>query len=131
LLSDNYNFKEDTMAGTAEQTGFGRLEDFISFAKTGAKIQTDVDLRKQFASQKVHPGNSEEMKHEMDMYFLSAVYTFKIGDDKRQVLKVYVLASAGESQDDAKVNMQIANARLREDYKRLNDVNISFEQRFF
>ncbi len=119
------------MAGTAEHTGFGRLEDFISFARTGAKIQTEIDLRKQFVSQKVHPGNTEEMKGEMDMYLLSAVYTFKIGSDKRQVSKVYVLASAVESADDAKINVQIANDRLREDYKRLKDVSVSFEEKFF
>ncbi len=119
------------MAGTAELTSFGRLEDFISFAKTGAKIDADINTGKQFVSQKVHPGNTEEMKHELDMYLLSAVFTFKVGSDKRQVSKVYVLASAEESADDAKINLQIANARLREDYKRLRDVNVSFEERFF
>ncbi|HTZ18299.1 MAG TPA: hypothetical protein VMB78_07650 [Dissulfurispiraceae bacterium] len=119
------------MAGTIEETGFGRLEDFISFAKTGTKLGVHVDLTKQFVSQRVHPGNNEEMKGEMDMYFLSAVYNFKVGGDVRKVSKVYMLASAGESSDEAKINAQIANARLREDYKRLNDVGIAFDEKFF
>ena len=119
------------MSATMEGSGFGRLEDFISFAKTGTKISTDIDLAKQFMSQKVHPGNSEEMKGEMDMYFLSAVYNFKIGGDLRKVSKVYMLSSAAESGDNSRINAQIANARLREDYKRLKDVGIAFDEKFF
>jgi hypothetical protein len=119
------------MPKTSDTPGFGRLEDFISFAKTGAKIHASVDLQKQFVSQKIHPGNTEEMKDEMDMYLLTAVYTFKIGGDSRKVSKVYMFASGGEPADDAKIGVQIANARLREDYKRLIDVNISVEETFF
>jgi hypothetical protein len=119
------------MSGAAEQTGFGRLEDFISFAKTGAKIQTRIDLLKQFVSQKVHPGDTEEMKGEVDMYLLSAVFNFGIGSDNRKVSKIYMFGSAGESADDTKIHVQIANARLKEDYKRLKDVNLAFEERYF
>ena len=119
------------MAAASEQTGFGRLEDFISFAKTGAKIRTAVALKKQFVSQKVHPGDTEEMKGEVDMYLLSAVFTFNIGNDERSVSKIYMFGSSGEATDDAKVHVHIANARLKDDYKRLKDVNLSFEESYF
>ncbi|HMK60022.1 MAG TPA: hypothetical protein VK452_02615 [Dissulfurispiraceae bacterium] len=119
------------MATSAELTGLGRLEDFISFAKTGSKINASVDLNKRPISQKVHPGNSEEMNSELDMYLLIADYKFKVGGDSRMVSKVYLLGSSAESIDESKVQVNIANARLKEDYNRLKNVNISFEERFF
>jgi hypothetical protein len=119
------------MATAAEGTGFGRLEDFISFAKTGAKIHASVDLCKQFVSQKVHPGNSEEMHREVDMYLLAADFTFPIGGDTRKVAKVYLIGSPTESIEDSRVQVNIANARLREDYKRLKDVNIAIAEKFY
>ena len=119
------------MATSTEHTGLGRLEDFISFAKTGAKISAAVELHKQFVSQKVHPGNSEEMHTEVDMYLLTADFNFKIAGDSRKVTKVYLLGSSTESVDDSRVQINIANARLREDYKRLKDVNIVLEEKLY
>jgi hypothetical protein len=119
------------MATTFEQTGLGRLEDFISFAKTGAKIDAKVVINRDCVAQKVHPGNSEESHREVDMYLLTADFTFRIGSDNRKVTKVYVIGSSAESMEDSKVQISIANARLREDYKRLKSVNISFEEKFF
>jgi hypothetical protein len=46
------------MATPSELTGFGRLEDFIVFAKSGAKFNAAVDLQKQSVAQKTHPGHS-------------------------------------------------------------------------
>jgi hypothetical protein len=39
--------------------------------------------------------------------------------------------SVGASTDEAKVDTSIANARLEEDYKRLRDVNIVIDEKFF
>jgi len=119
------------MAITTEQTGLGRLEDFISFAKTGTKIAAAVNLHKHAVSQKVHPGNSEEMHSEIDMYLLTGDFKFKLGGDNRTVTKVYLIGSPAESIDESKVQVNIANARLKEDYKRLKDVNIMIEEKFF
>ncbi|MGO9378203.1 MAG: hypothetical protein ACLPN1_04005 [Dissulfurispiraceae bacterium] len=119
------------MVTAAEQTGLGRLEDFISFAKTGAKISATVELHKQSVSQKVHPGNNEEMHREVDMYLLTSDFTFKIGNDSRKVTKVYLIGASTESVDDSRVQVNIANARLKEDYKRLNSVNIAIEEKFY
>jgi len=119
------------MATPLDLTGVGRLEDFIVFAKSGAKFGTSVELQKQFVTQKAHPGHSEEGKDELDMVLLSALFTFKVGGDDRKVSKVYMLSSIGASSDEAKIDISIANARLKEDYKRLRDVNIAIDEKFF
>ena len=119
------------MVTATEQTGLGRLEDFISFAKTGTKIDATVELHKQFVSQKVHPGNSEEMNSEVDMYLLTADFSFKLGTDSRKVTKVYLIGSPAESIEDSRVQANIANARLKDDYKRLKGVNIAFVEKFY
>jgi hypothetical protein len=127
----HYPYKEVTMATPSDVSGFGRLEDFIVFAKSGAKFSASVDLQRQPVAQKAHPGHSEEGKDELDMIILSALFTFKVGNDYRKVAKVYMLSSSGESADEAKVDTSIANARLKEDYKRLTDVNIALDEKFF
>jgi hypothetical protein len=119
------------MTTAAEQTGLGRLEDFISFAKTGARIDAAVELHKQFVSQKVHPGNSEEMHREVDMYLLTADFNFKLGSDNRKVTKVYLIGSSSELMEESRVQINIANARLMDDYKRLKGVNIAFVEKFY
>ena len=119
------------MATASDLTGYGRLEDFIVFAKSGARCSASVDLQKQLVTQKAHPGHSEEGKAELDMMLLSALFTFKVGSDVRKVAKVYMLSSIGASADEAKVDISIANARLKEDYKRLRDVNIGIDEKFF
>ena len=125
------SYKEVNMATPSELTGYGRLEDFIVFAKSGAKFNSSVELQKQLVAQKAHPGHSEEGKDELDMVLLSALFTFKVGSDDRKVAKVYMLSSVGASTDEAKVDTSIANARLEEDYKRLRDVNIVIDEKFF
>jgi hypothetical protein len=119
------------MATASDVSGFGRLEDFIVFAKSGAKCSASVDLEKQLVTQKAHPGHSEEGKDELDMIILSALFTFKVGSDYRKVAKVYMLSSGSSSADEVKVDTSIANARLKEDYKRLIDVNIAIDEKFF
>ena len=119
------------MVTAAEQTGLGRLEDFISFAKTGTKIDATVELHKQFVAQKVHPGNSEEMNREVEIYLLTADFNFNLGTDSRKVTKVYLIGSPAESLEDSRVQVNIANARLMDDYKRLKGVNIAFVEKFY
>ncbi len=108
-----------------------RLEDFIALAKEGKNIKAEIKLRKQMMKQKVHPEETEEMRDEIDMYLLIGDFIFMIDDQSYTVSKVYVLGSMGEPQDAAKVNRSIANERLKMDYKRLKEVNIMFEERFF
>ncbi len=108
-----------------------RLEDFIALTKEGKDVNVEVNLRKQIVSQKVHPGDTEEMKGEIDMYLLVGDYTFSVGNWKKLVSKIYVYGSIEESLNDAKINKSIANERLKMDYKRLQDAKITFEEKYF
>ena len=110
---------------------FGRIEDVIAFAREGKDVQAEIELRKQVVTQKVHPGDTEDMKSEIDMYLLIGVYTFWIEKEVKQVSKVYMYGSLEEPPGVFWVNVNIANARLKMDYQRLKDVKIAFEEKYF
>ena len=110
---------------------FGRIEDFIALAREGKDVKAEVELRKQILTQKVHPGDTEDMKSEIDIYLLIGVYTFRTGNEIRHVSKVYVYGVLEETRGVFWVNVNIANARLKIDYQRLRDANIAFEEKYF
>ena len=110
---------------------FGRIEDFITLARQGRGVSATIELRKQILTQKVHPGVTEDMKSEIDMYLLIGIYTFRTGNDIGQVSKVYVYGVLEESPGVFWVNVNIANARLKMDYQRLKDAKIAFEEKYF
>ncbi len=109
----------------------GRIEDFIDLAKEGKDVHVEIELEKQVVAQKVHPGDTADMKREIDMYLLIGAYTFRVGKDVKQVSKVYVYGSLDEPPGIFMVNTNIANARLKMDYKRLRDANIKVEEKYF
>jgi len=128
------------MADVFETGDFGRIEDFIALAKLGKKVEMTVELRKQLVAQKVHPGDTEEMKGEISMYLLIGDFTFNVGGheslivirqklipDVKNVSKVYMF----ESLDASNVNKNIANERLKVDYQRLKIANITFKEKYF
>lgn len=119
------------MAEVSEIGDYGRIEDFIALAKEGKDVQVAIDLKKQVVAQKVHPGITEDMKDEVDMYLLTADYVFKVGKDMKLVSKVYMFGSSDESPDAVKVNKSIANARLKMDYQRLRGAKITFEEKYY
>ena len=108
-----------------------RIEDFIALAKEGKDVKGLIELRNQPVSQKIHPGDTEELKGELDMYLLFGDYTFMIGSWKKVISKIYMYGSTGELLNDTKINKSIANERLKLDYQRLKDVNIHFEEKYF
>ena len=108
-----------------------RIEDFIDLAKEGKDVHVEIELEKQVVAQKVHPGNTEDMKREIDMYLLIGAYTFSVGKDVKQVSKVYVYGSLDEPPGVFLANTNIANARLKADYRRLKDANIKVEEKYF
>jgi len=112
-------------------SNFGRLEDFIKMAKTGTTVNASVDLQKQFVIPKNHPDDNYKIRGESEMYLLSAIFTFKYGNEERKVSKVYLMGSAGEASEDSRVHKNITNARLKEDYKRMKNANISIEEIYF
>lgn len=108
-----------------------RLEDFIGIAKTGKEVKAEISLRKEIVTQKIHPQTTEEMKSELDMYLLIADYIFKVDKDSTTISKIYMHGSVGEPLADAKVAVNIANARLKMDYERLKSAGITFEEKYF
>jgi hypothetical protein len=123
------------MAGGNGKGELGRIEDFIALAKEGKDVNVAINLKKQLVTQKA--GDTEDLKREIDMYLFMAIYTFSaiynFGAEKQvnQISKVYMLAFSEESPDDLKINTSIANARLKMDYQRLKDANITFEEKYF
>jgi len=110
---------------------FGRIEDFIALAGEGKEIHAEVELRKQLVIQKVHPGATEDMKREIDMYLLIGAYTFRVGKEVKEVSKVYMYGSLEEPPSIFWVNTNIANTRLKADYRRLRDAKITLEEKYF
>jgi hypothetical protein len=108
-----------------------RIEDFIALAKEGKDVHVEIELEKQVVAQKVHPDETEDMKVEIDMYLLIGSYTFRVGKEVKQVSKVYVYGSLEEPAGVFLVNTNIANARLKMDYKRLREANINVEEKYF
>jgi hypothetical protein len=119
------------MAGGNGKGELGRIEDFIALAKEGKDVKVTINLKKQLVTQKVPPGDTGDLKREIDMYLFMAIYTFSakynFGAEKQvnQISKVYMLAFSEESPDNLKINTAIANARLKMDYQRLKDENIT------
>lgn len=119
------------MAEVSGKSELVRIEDFIALSREGKEINVEIELRKQLVTQKVHPEETEDMRSEIDMYLLLGNYTFKVGNEVKKVSKVYMYGSTEESLNDAKINISIANERLRMDYKRLMDANITIQEKYF
>lgn len=119
------------MERTVDQIQTVRLEDFITSAEDGKNVHVGIDLRKEKVVQKVHPEETEEMNDEIHMYLLVGEYTFQVEGTSRNVPKVYVIGSTGESLVAASGNKNIANQRLRMDYQRLRDAGMTFEEKYF
>lgn len=114
-----------------EQDELVMLEDFIRLSKEGEDIRVSVELRKQYIPVKVHPSHTEEAKTETESYLLIGEYTCSVGEEVHRVPKVYVFGSAEESLHAAKMHKNIANERLKRDYRRLKEAKIQVEERYF
>jgi hypothetical protein len=119
------------MADIIEQGARGRLEDFIVLAEKGIHITLEIALRKQIITEKIHPEQTEDMRGDIDRYLLQGNFAFKAGGEEVTVLKVYVFGSMEETREESNVNKNIANERLKMDYKRLRASGIEFEEKFF
>jgi hypothetical protein len=110
---------------------FGRLEDFISLAKQGQHIQVSIDLKKQIVIPKVNRGESGNVKIESEFYVLLGEYSFYVEGNVKKVSKPYMYGVSEESTNIVLIEKQIANERLKMDFNRLREANITFEERFF
>ena len=107
------------------------LEDFIQLAKEGEDVGVSVELRKQYIPVKVHPAHTQEGKSETESYLLVGDFTCSVGEEVHKVPKVYVFGSAEESLEAGKMHKNIANERLKRDYRRLRDAKMKVEEKFF
>ncbi len=118
------------MAGTTAKE-LPRIEDFIQLANEGKEVKVIVNLGKQTVLQRVHPNETTGCEDTVQMYLLSADYTFRAGDLEKVVSKPYIYASSEETLSDSRINKNIANDRLKQDYRRLKSANIEFEEKYF
>jgi hypothetical protein len=107
------------------------LEDFIRLAKEGEDVRVSVKLRKLNIPAKVHPAHTEEGKSETESYLLIGDYTCSVREEVQKVPKVYMFGSADESLKAAKMHKNIANERLKRDYRRLKQAKIKVEEKYF
>jgi hypothetical protein len=108
-----------------------RLEDFISLARKGEEVDLSVTLNKQIFTRKFDPYTTGDPEDEIDMYMLSADYSFTVGGRTVGITKFYASGIEGESQDDTRRNIYIANERLIMDYNRLKEAKIVFVEKFW
>jgi len=113
------------------KSNFKRLEDFIALAKKGKKVHMSIEFRKQIVTEKVHPKDTLEQKGEIDMYLLIGAYSFKVGEEVMEISKVYMFGSTEEPLNVVRENKNIANQRLKMDYKRFREAKIIFEDKYF
>lgn len=116
---------------TIEKHFINRLEDVISIASEGKRVDMEVELKTQPMVQEVHIKEVDKTWHKIDTYLLIAFYTFKIDIQSYKCSKVYMFATDEESLITEEMNKDIANTRLRIDYKRFRDAHIHFQEVFF
>jgi hypothetical protein len=114
-----------------EKSMFSRIENFISFAKEGKHIQTLIDLKKMIVTPAINPEETKDTKSNNDMYLLIAEYNFTVAGEVHKVPKVYAFGTLQYFKDSIGQNLRLANERLKMDYKRLKEVKIEFEEKFF
>jgi len=125
------HFKKQRSNRVTEQRMFNRLEDFISIAKKGEKVDLTVELNKRIFTRKFGSFTTEGPEDEIDMYILSADYLFVVAGETVEVTKYYVSGIEGESLIATKNNIHVANERLKMDYKRLREAKIIFLEKFW
>ena len=114
-----------------EQRMFNRLEDFISIARKGEKVDLTVVLNKRIFTRKFDSYTMGDPEDEIDMYIFSADYLFVVAGEAMEVTKYYVSGIEGESLIATKNNIYVANERLKMDYKRLREAKIIFLEKYW
>jgi hypothetical protein len=125
------HFKKQRSNPVTEQRMFNRLEDFISIAKKGEKVDLTVELAKRIFTRKFGSYTMEDSEDEIDMYIFSADYLFVVAGEAVEVTKYYVSGIEGESLIATKKNIHVANERLKMDYTRLREAKIIFLEKYW
>ncbi len=106
-----------------------RIEDFIQKAKEGKEVEVEIELHKVPVTMKIHP--EAEITEEREARLFTANFRFKVEGEVFPVSKTYIVAFPTESVEVAKANLNIANARIKEDYSRMKAAGIKLEEKFF
>jgi hypothetical protein len=114
-----------------KQRVFSRLEDFITIARKGKDVELTVELGKQLYTRKFAPHTMGDPGDEVDMYILAAKYVFVIEGKIHEFTKFYASGVEGDSPSAVQREIDVANERLKMDYKRLRDANIIFSEKFW
>ena len=114
-----------------EKHYINRLEDVISLAKEGKRVDIEIELKNVPMIRDIPSGEAHEVAHKINTHLLIAYYTFKIDLQSYKFSKVYMFATTEESLISAQMNKDIANDRLQVDYKRLKNAHIHFHEKFF
>ena len=110
---------------------FSRLEDLITIARKGKKVELTVELDKQVYTRKFAPHTMGDSGDEIDMYIFAANYVFVIEGKIHEFTKFYASGVEGEAPSAVQREIDVANERLKMDYKRLRDANIIFSEKFW
>ena len=114
-----------------KQSAFSRLEDFITIARKGEEAELTVVLDKRLFTRKFAPYTMGDPGDEIDTYILAANYVFVVEEKSHEFTKFYAFGVEGESPSAVQREIDVANERLKMDYKRLRDENIVFLEKFF
>ncbi len=106
-----------------------RLEEILEKAKVAEKKSCSVRIFKQPVKYLVHP--EAEITEEMEAFLFTADFDFDIDGKRYVVRKVYATEFATESFEAKLACRNLANARLKEDYKRLKEAGIEMEEKYF
>ena len=106
-----------------------RLEEIIEKAKGAKEAACQVELLKQPVKFLVHP--EAEITEEMEAHLYTADFHFTIDGQSYEVRKSYATEFATEPFEAKKACLNLANARLKEDYKRLKEAGIQLEEKYF
>jgi len=110
---------------------FNRLEDFIAIARKGKDVGLTVALAKQLFTRKFPPYTMGDSGDEIEMYILAANYVFVVEGKTHEFTKFYASGVEGDSPSAVQREIDVANERLKMDYKRLSDANIIFSEKFW
>ena len=106
-----------------------RIEDIIALAQQGKGGQAEVKLSTRHIIEKALAEIGEV--EDMDAYLPVADFIFEVAGETYTVSKTYLRGYKSESLEARAANQRIANARLKEDYKRLDAAGVKLERQFF
>ena len=114
-----------------KQRVFNRLDDFITIARKGKEVELTIVLDKRIFKRKFAPSTMGDPGDEIDTYILAANYVFVVEGKIREFTKFYAFGVEGDSPSAVQREIDVANERLKMDYKRLREAKIIFLELFW